>query len=324
MNVPSRTLLTAILPMFLCGTPALAANVACGDVIDGTAVVLNGDVGPCPPALKVTVQNGGSLDLNGNRVSCDGGPFGVGVQVTDGGSVRNGIVSGCEFSGVQLGGTGGVVENVASRDNTGMGFAVYTSTASTLRYNTASNNDGDGFFVAASGSRLTSNSASNGGANGFAITGDSVQLTGNRAIENFSYGFHLSGNGCKLKTNQSIHNNSMGFYVTGSGNSLSGSIAELESYGYYISGNDNVLSKSSASSGYVGLYLNGDGNSISSNRFANATQGITQSFFADNNEIEKNVAWSHTSWDFGSETVVCGTNTWKGNKGGTRTDPCME
>lgn len=325
MNVSSRLVLSAILPFVLGATPALAANVACGDVIDGTTVVLDGDVGPCAPSLKVTVQNGGTLDLNGNTISCDGGMFGIAVLVNNGGTVRNGTVTGCEFSGIQVGGaTGAVVENVISRNNTGTGFTVYSTGPTTLRYNTASQNDDDGFYVSASGSRLTSNSAWDNGSDGFAIAGSNVLMTGNRAVENFSYGFALAGNAMKLKSNSSTANGGMGYYVTGNENLILGSVSDADSYAFYISGSDNLLSKSLVSSGTVGLYLNGDANTISGNRFADGSQGITQSAFADNNVLKKNQAWGNTGNDFSSETITCGTNTWTGNKGGSRTDACMQ
>jgi len=304
-----------------------AANVACGDILSGTSVVLDGNVGPCATSHAISVINGAKLDLNGFTVSCDGSTGSVGVTVAQGSTLRNGIVTGCEFTGVQVSGSkGSLLEHVIARDNPGAGISVFSTDASTLRNNAAAGNGTDGFFVATAGSKLVSNVAWDNGTNGFLITA-AVSSSGNRSTGNFN-GFRIDGNGGKFKNDVAIANGSLGFIVNGDGNSLKKVIGDSTGYGVYLSGNENDVVKAVLSGNSNGVYITGDGNLVSGSRVLGGggaqNYGLRLGPFADNNVIKKNHFWGHGTADLASDVVTCGSNVFSGNAAATRTDACMQ
>lgn len=323
-----RTSTVSILALasVIAATPVQAANVACNAVLDGVSVVLDGNVGPCG-GVGVTLLNGATLDMNGYMLECNGAALTVGVNVQSGATLRNGVVQGCAFAGVQVTGTGdSTVEYVNAGYNTGFGFNVQSSGKSTLRYNTALYNDNVGFYIATGGNRITGNTSTDNGLSGFYLNGPGTTASGNVASENGQGGFDV-GSEQKLKGNVASANFGPGFVVFGVDSSVNGNTAAINSWGFHVTGLRNTVSKNVATNNVqFGIYLDGaEGNVIGGNRVTgNEANGIHVDSDASENLIKKNYAFSNVQGeDLSSQTFDCGTNVWIDNLGQSQ-EPCAD
>lgn len=315
------------LGLALAPAAARAANVVCGQTIDGDSVVLDGNVGPCP-GIAITLTNGATLDLNAHQVTCNGGPATVGVVVKNGSQLKNGRVSACTFSGVEIDGSAGnTVQHITSTKN-GYGFTVYASGISTLKFNVALANTSDGFFATSAPHKLVSNTAvSNGGAGFYASAG--AQLRYNHAVENTGSGFRL-GSDTRLKANFASANTQYGFDFVGQNNQLNGCVAIANSWGFVVDGDNNQIKKSlgNANSG-AGIETSAANTVVSASVFdANGTsngpyEGMLIAPGTATSTFKKNQAWGNHSIDIDVIDVTCGTNTFSGNQGFANA-PCVQ
>ncbi len=306
--------------MLLLPAAAHAANVNCGDVIDGVDVVLDGNVGPCA-GTAVTVTNGGSLDLDSHFIVCDGSPFSIGVVVSNGSELRNGLITGCDFSGVQVTGTtGSKVEHVGSWMN-GEGFSLYASGKSTIRYNVAYQNSNSG-FLAAGPHRLTGNQSYANGGDGFLANVDGASFSGNLSSDNGGHGYNMNG-GVKMKNDVALSNSGDGFLFSGFAASAKSIVASNSTAGIRVTGNDNKISKCRANITGTGIRLEGNANSVSGCSIHQAGTGISAFFAAADNQIKKNIVSYAGGHALETGVAGCGTNTWTGNVGDGN-DPCID
>jgi parallel beta-helix repeat protein len=326
MRTSTVTMFTLVLAFMTAATPARAANVSCNQFLDGVSVVLDGNVGPCS-GVGVTLINGATLDMNGFQLDCDGSALTVGVNVQSGSTLRNGIIRGCAFAGVQLTGTGdSTVEYVNSGYNAGFGFTVQSSGRSTIRNNTALYNNNVGFFVATGENRMSGNTSTDNGMSGFVLLGSGTSASGNHASENGQRGFDV-GSEQKLRGNVASANAGPGFQIHGTDSTLVGNTAAINSWGFHVLGIDNTLSKNVATNNVqFGIYIDGgDGNTVSGNRVTgNEANGIFTDSDADDNVIKKNFAFANVPGeDLSSLTFDCGTNIWSANLGQSQ-EPCVD
>jgi parallel beta-helix repeat protein len=326
MRTSTISILTLVFASLTVAEPARAANVACNSFLDGVTVVLDGNVGPCS-GVGVTLLNGATLDMNGFQIDCDGSALTVGVNVQTGSTLRNGVIQGCSFAGVQVTGAGGsTVEFVNSGYNAGFGFNVQSSGKSTLRNNTALYNGNVGFYVATGENRVTGNTATDNTFSGFVLTGNGTQAMGNHASENGQRGFDV-GSGQKLRGNVASANFGPGFSVYGTGSALIGNTAAINSWGIHVTGIDSTISKNVATNNVqFGIFVDGgEENVISGNRVTgNEANGIHTNSASANNVIKKNFAFANVPGeDLSSQTFDCGTNTWSDNLGQSQ-EPCAD
>jgi parallel beta-helix repeat protein len=326
MRTSTVSILTLVLASLTAATPVRAANVACNSFLDGVEVVLDGNVGPCS-GVGVTLLNGATLDMNGFQLDCDGSPLTVGVNVQAGSTLRNGVIQGCSFAGVQVSGTGdSTVEYVNAGYNAGFGFNVQSSGKSVLRNNTALYNGNVGFYVATGENRVTGNSATDNTLSGFVLNGTGTQAMNNQASENGQRGFDV-GSEQKLRGNVASANFGPGFRVYGTGSTLIGNTATINSWGIHVTGIDNTISKNVTTNNVqFGIYVEGgEENAISGNRVTgNEANGIFVNSAAENNVIKKNYAFANVPGDdLLSQSFDCGSNTWSDNLGQAQ-EPCVD
>ncbi len=155
------------------------------------------------------------LDLRGFAVISSG--IGLDGISTDGVSrvsitVRDGVVSAWGTGGIDLDGTGHIIESVHARVNQGVGISA--GTAAIIRGSQASGNSGSGFSVL-DGSSISDCVASGNTANGFLVT-EGCTLTNCVAKGNGAIGID-SGGGCVITGCSANDNAGIGIRSTDSG-----------------------------------------------------------------------------------------------------------
>jgi hypothetical protein len=260
----SLPLSAVAMAIVLSAAGAVHAQVNCGDVITDDAV-MNADLvcGANDPAVTV---NGGTLDMNGHRIS---GCLGDGIVVVGTGArVENGSVDGCAV-GVRLEGGGGhYVRDLVASDS----FL-------------------DGFRVSADGNKLTNTSAVGNIEDGYDITGDQNTLKDSFAINNLLTGFRIAGARNKLHENTSSSNTGDGYGVSGDGNKFVRNIAESNnSRNYLVTGISNQLTRNVASRSTfeAGIEIVGNDNKLSKNVAVNNGNGNDPGVLITGNENRLN------------------------------------
>ena len=195
MNTFERQmLLTALVAttLLLWGAHTHAADLQCGDtILPGEKVVLDSNVGPCTAATgPITVIGPATLDMNGYRISCLGGPDQPNGLIVAGAKakIRNGTVLRCHV-GIELFGEGRhrlVNVTVAASESYGIGVH---SDRNVLKKVEAVANDGDGLTVRGERNTVKNCAAIENGSVGFAIRGARHRIIGNDALGNAIQGF---------------------------------------------------------------------------------------------------------------------------------------
>lgn len=230
-----------------------AHAVTCGDTIT-TSATLTGDLS-CGTEPALTIGSGGSLNMNGFKVTCSGACEGI---ILAGGKNRlsNGVVENCPCRAVGLDGTGGhQITNVLARGSE------------------------EGFSGATGGNKLKNCSALANTQTGVNLTGDKNSLTRVATGDN-PEGISVSGNGNKLSEIASA-DSYLGITVFGNGNKLQkSSVAEAVQRGIGVFGDKNTVQTSQALGngdfawGGAGLNVSGASNKVRNNSVAYFYDGI--------------------------------------------------
>jgi len=241
----------------LAGSPtSLQAQVVCGAMITGDAV-MGGDLN-CPandPAVQV---NGGSLDMNGHRIS---GCLGTGILVTGAGSkVSNGSVRGCVI-GVDLDTTvGAKLTNVTAAVNSSHGFRLSNGTGNKLIACTALGNGGNGFYqLSTDESSYKRCVSSDNTMAGFQLEGNGNQVRDSVIVDNAGPGMDVIGDSNNFSRNV-LTDNLTGLSLSGTGKVADNRVTQSTSQGFGLvnSGSVAKLSKNvAADNGTVGFSVGG-------------------------------------------------------------------
>jgi parallel beta-helix repeat protein len=340
--------------------PASATAVSCGQTLDSGDFVLESDLGPCDDtdgAAALTVNGTpdipATLDLAGFSVICQdldgkkGVPLGIvltGSNVT----VMNGRVIGCK-RGVEVGGTGAhQVKSVIAENSTAEGFLVKSSgnrlkrnkanggaqgfavgsSHNLLSTNIADGNTEAGFKIAGSRNRIKTNTGSGSGGAGFDVTGGGrLRLTGNTASGNTGPGVALASAHSKVDGNTATGNGGGGYVVTGTFNKLINSAASGntgDGFAFIGSANKAETNTSGGNSGNgYAVTITSSLNLLKLNTAdTNGQAGITVSGLS--NRIQENVAQGNGVVDLEDTNPNCGSNHWKSNTFGTKSQSCIK
>jgi hypothetical protein len=285
-----------------------AAQVACGDTIGpGQAVILTGDLGPCPgPEPALTVIGPATLDLAGFTLSCVGTP---GLRVEGrAAKILRGTIGFCSPA-LEIAGDGRHALTAVLASGGGDGFVV-TSDKNKLTRVTSSDSDGDwGFRVQGDGNRCVGCAAIDG-SEGIVVEGARNRFDGVRAADNSETGIVLGGEGNRLAGCHVSFSDYTGIVVSGNANRVERCfVTENGPFG----GTD------------AGIEVTGDGNRISSNDVVNDPSfGIVLQPGATGNLVSKNLVLGHETPEGvdlrDANGPGCGGNVWTANVFGT-SDP---
>lgn len=321
-------LLTAGLLAAAPGT--VLAQVVCGDTITGSRS-LDGDL-LCATEPALTIGAGGSLNMNGHTVSCDGTNDGIVLSV-GGTKLSNGVISNCLGAAVTLGGGGGhKLTNLVARSSA-QGFAGSSGSNKLTNCSALSNNDG--VSLLGDGNKLTRISSNVNSSTGINITGNGNKLTEVNSGD-LLYGITIAGDGNKLLKSTSFGANQDGILVAGEGNKLTGNASDGNGRGFIVIGGNNKLVKNTAlrnaTDGFVvggssanalkgnlsndnagdGIEVTSTGNAVSKNTVLSNDRGVFAS--GTSNVINGNVGLNNGSGDFVDAAIGC-VNTWAKNIG---------
>ncbi|WP_444911428.1 right-handed parallel beta-helix repeat-containing protein [Microbulbifer sp. PAAF003] len=198
---------------------AVASAVSCGDTIT-TAESLTGDILGCASHPALVIDAGGSLDMAGYHLSCDGS--GIGIQLKDSDRVLEDTVGGSTITncnnGVSAEGDGShQIFDITASSNSIAGIALWSS-GNTVEASDASGNGGMGIRVMGDGNRVRYSVASSNGLQGIKIVGDNTLIRFNETILNMSSGIVIdSGDGGIVANNLSDNNGVNGIMMLGLG-----------------------------------------------------------------------------------------------------------
>ena len=318
--------------------------VMCGDTIND-AQTLTADIS-CGLDPVVTINEGGSLDMAGFKITCFGPIDGVALAGA-GAKLSNGFITGCSHSGVLASAGGHKIENVVV-SSSGTGFSI-PSGDNKISNCTALNNVGQGFYMTTAGNslsrimakgnaggaivapsgghKITDVSISNSGsAVGIALTGDGSKVS-NVRISGGSEGLTVIGNSNKISEVTSLKPGTRGFRIVGDGNQLKKCVADAATSaqaGFAIGGgSENSISGCRSSGSTEGITVAGSGNIVAKNNvFGAADHGIEST--GVNNVVTGNLAAGNGAFDLFENTAGCTTgDSWEKNVG-TRNDACIE
>lgn len=354
----TKALALGLATTFAPAAPAEGAHVACGDVIT-TAVTLDGDVGPCTTDAALTIVGpGGSLDLNGFEVSCDGTLDTEGIQmVGTGAHLQDGTVRDCRDGIEMLEGGGHTALRVRAIDNHEDGFDI-DSDFNFVTKCVASNNgsgefENEGFEVDGENNQLTKNISFDNHDDGFDLNGDRNVLRKNLAYDNAEDGFDVDGDKNIIGQNDSVENGGDGFEVEGDENLLRHNLAEQnEDDGIDLEyGDRNHIGKNLCEDNADdGITMEGDHNLVRHNQSEdNADDGFDIEGFdnviernradhngdngvqvsGDGNEIRRNKSFDSDDAmvggvDMFESNAGCASNVWFENKFDTANEGCID
>ena len=297
--------LCSVVAMILMTTGSVAA-VECGDVVTGVERLDEDLICTTDPALTL---RGGTLDLRGHTVICDGTIEGV-VLEGHGAQVLNGAVTGCQFA-VLVEGTGN--------------HLVGDVTASVQDPVPDDEEGAEGLRVASDGNRLVGNRVLLGGTNAIRINGAGNHVEGNTVsgsqrgiridgIENdivdnviagVAEGIEVRGASNRIGRNQIAGAVDQGIELRGTGNGVVGNLAvDAVGDGISIFSNDNLIRGNGA--------------------FSNGDDGIIVIETFGNNRIVNNRALGNGT-DLTDQNLDCDDNVWADNTfGSADPDDCID
>jgi parallel beta-helix repeat protein len=297
--------LCAAVAMSLTTTGSVAA-VECGQVLTGVER-LDEDL-ICSTETALTLS-GGSLDLGGHTVICDGAIEGI-VLDGDRSQVLNGAVAGCQFAVLVEGAGNHLVANL---------------TASVQDPVPDDEEGAEGLRVSSDGNRLVRNRVLLGGTNAIRINGAGNQVVGN-TVSGSERGIRIDGTGNDIADNV-IAGVGEGIEVRGASNLIrDNQIAGAVDQGIELRGAGNRVV------GNLALDAVGDGISIFSNDnlihgngvFSNGDEGIIVVAPFGNNRILNNRALGN-GLDLADQNLDCDDNVWANNTfGSADPDDCID
>lgn len=341
MRSQVRTMLL-VLGTFLGATPSFA--VMCGDLITD-AQILTADLN-CMTDPAVRIGEGGSLDMDGFKISCGSAADGVLLDGL-GAKLSNGVISGCSFSGVRASGgkhkiervlvsssgtgfsiisTGNKISNCAALNNSGQGFYV-PAPENSLSHLIARGNSGIGLEAGTGHNKITDVSiVANTAVTGMHVVGEGSKISKVR-ISNANIGFSLSGNLNKVSEVTSLKHAFRGFDISGTGNQVKKSVASttfaLVGAGFAANGSNNSISGCRSTGATKGIIVSGGDNVVSKNKvFGAGDHGIE--LLGSNNSATGNFAVGSGTFDLFENISGCANDdVWEKNVG-TRNDSCIE
>jgi hypothetical protein len=283
-----------------------AEAVECGDVVTGVEQLDDDLICTTDPALTLS---GGSLDLRGHSVICDGTIEGV-VLDGDGAEILNGAIAGCQFAVV--------VEGVGNH-------LVRNLTASVDDPVLDDEEGAEGLRVNSDDNRLLGNRVLLGGTNAIRINGD-----GNRVVRNIvggsERGIRIDGLDNVIASNV-IAGIGEGIEVRGVSNRIRrNQIAGAVDQAVELRGDGNRVV------GNLALGALGDGISVFSNDnrirsngvFSNGDEGIIVVEGFESNRIVSNSALGNAT-DLTDQNDDCDNNVWANNTFGSAVpDDCID
>lgn len=293
----SCTLGGVALVLVLAARPALA--VECGEVVTGSARLDRDLVCTTDPALTV---DGGSLNLNGFTVVCDGTVVGVLLEGT-GARLRNGAVTGCDLA-VWVAGDGNHRIDRLTASASNQGVFVESDRNRLSRSNVLRGLNDAAVQVNGSDNHLRFNNIAGSTDQGFEINGNDNRIIGNR-IGGVAEGVQLEGDGNLVSRNEIIGATDRG--------------VEVRAGAHVIS--DNLVADGAADG--IALLDDANGNEVSGNAvFGNVDQGI---FVATlDNRIEGNRVLGN-GIDVTDANANCDDNVWRDNIFETsESDDCVD
>ncbi len=301
---------------------------SCGDTFNGPGTItLDSDVGPCSGFFGIEVR-GGTLNMAGHTVSCDGHQGSIGVEVEGSATkVSGGTVMNCDI-GIDWDTDGGTLtKNHAIRNQ--VGFVVGGDKVKTTK-NTATGNE-TGFVISGNSDTVKGNVAKNNGGIGFQITtkSDGGSLFEKNTADENDTGFDLKG-GSNTLTNNTATDNFDGFDVEGGSNTLTNNTATGGFLtGIFVDGDRNKLTSNTSKGNLDGIGINGEFNTLEQNTAnSNEADGIfINSPFAGNlvsgNKATGNAFGRSDKFDLDDFNDECTSNEWKKNKFHTKNPSCI-
>jgi hypothetical protein len=317
--------------------------VICGDVITDSQT-LTGDL-TCVTNPGLTIGDGGSLDMNGFKLTCMGTGAGI-VFNAPGGKLSNGVVTGC--SGACVAGPAGKhkIERVLA-SSCGVGFTI--SNGGSKIKSCAAMNNAVGFNVSGDGNALTqivargntSGAVSMGGvgnkisdasilgvasSSGIFVGGNQNQVSKVR-IARGATGLAVSGSNNKVSDVTSLKHTHRGFDISGNGNAIKKCVASGDvsaDAGFHASGGtENTISGCRSMGSNTGIRVGGPTNVVSKNKvFGSIQYGIHVSGFQS--VIKGNLAIGSGTTDLYEPVAGCANGDEWSNNIGTRNDACIE
>jgi len=306
---------------------AVHAQVACGDrIAAGTHAILAGNLS-CPDSQPLTVEGPAVLDLNGFVLRCTRvGGFSRGIVASGrGATVKNGSVRGCE-TGVLLAGDGRhLVRDVTIVSPADVGIDA-ASDRNRIKNAFVFSAGGVGIDARGDGTLVASCSVSGAGSVGVRVRAR-ASLTGNVVAATAGEGFLVTGSRSVLVGNRAVGNDT-GFSVVGDRGRFARNEAEGNRTGFDLDGSasDNVLTRNDLSDNErTGLVVIGDANRIRKNRVVdNGEHGILLFGEVFDTVVAGNEVTGNDGLDLSDDAPGCGTNRWRGNTFGTRSQSCIE
>ena len=271
-----------------------AGAVECGDVVTGAEQLQEDLICTTDPALTLS---GGSLNLRGFAVVCDGTVQGV-VLDGEGARLRNGAVAGCEMA-VSVEGDGR--------------HAVANVTVSVEDPDPEDDASAEGIRVSSDGNRVLGSRVLLGGANAIRVNGDRNQVLGN-TVSGAERGVRVDGAANLIALNV-IGGVAEGIEVRGERNRIRRNhIAGVLDQAIELRGDGNRVAANLA------VDAVGDGISVfSSNNvvrangvFSNGDDGIIVTATGGGNRVVNNRALGNAT-DLTDQNPDCGDNVWAGN-----------
>jgi hypothetical protein len=325
----------------LAAAPSFA--VSCGDIIMD-AQTLTADLN-CATEPALTIEEGGSLDMAGFKVTCMG--TGSGIELNgEGAKLSNGVITGCSSAGVRaaagkhkihrvlvsscgfgfmLVSTGNKISECAALNNSGEGFYAPAPDNSLSRL-IAKGNGGTGVYIGNARNKVTDVSISADGATyGMYLAGQDIKVSKVR-ITGAGTGVFVTGQSIKISDVTSLKHTGTGFRISGSNIQLKKCVAETGTAdaGFDIpGGSDNSISGCRSTGGTDGIRVVGGTNVVSKNKvFGAADNGIEVS--GAGNIVKGNFAVGSGNFDLFEPVAGCANgDVWEKNTG-SRNDVCIE
>lgn len=325
--------MTALAATLLIGTARVGFAVVCGETIT-TKETLTADLN-CMTNPGLTIGAGGSLDLNGFKVTCNGTARGI-VLAADDTSVSNGSVGDCSEYGILLQGSGHNLtgmyvfdsnSGIYSGDSLATGIKIKDSAVAgaVVGINLAGGENSisgvsvsvtsSGVYLGKDGNKVKDVTIINASFRGLALHGAGNKAS-NVRIADSTTGFYSGAANNKYSNVHSANHSFEGVTLGGNGNKLLGctAISDTNAYGIALhAAMANKVSNCTTLAGFRGISSQTNDSEISKNRvFGSTAYGILAS--SSNSAIKKNVGLGSGTFDFEDTTVGC-NNIWSDNTG---------
>jgi hypothetical protein len=287
----------AALALLLLAATGPALAVDCGEVITAPEQLDRDLVCTTEPGLTVT---GGTLDLDGFTVTCDGTTVGI-VLDGSGARLRDGAVTGCVLA-IRVAGAGDHRVTNITASGSDQGVLIESDGNSLQLSRVLQGREDAAVQVEGSGNRLRFNALAGSNDQGFEINGDD-----NRVVRNWiggvAEGVQLAGEGNSVLGNEIIGTTDRGI--------------ETREGAHVIVG--NLISDGAAD----GIALFSDGNRVARNRIlGHGDQGLFVGSFG--NTLTRNRVLLNRV-DLTDATEACDDNLWQDNEFETsESDDCVD